>query len=161
MMALSSSRMPTMTCRASQPLENSPTGLPGAGAVPYRLFTTPTMNSRISVEMTPRLAIRSRRVADICFLPPRIPFRAIMVGDVRSVLASPPETGQGTKRNGNRLLIIGLVAFAIGFGGWLAYLAMHMEDWSLNMIDLSVYRAGGLIVRQVTEQVAKNGTVSK
>jgi alpha-1,2-mannosyltransferase len=71
---------------------------------------------------------------------------------VRSVLASPPETGQGTKRNANRLLIIGLVAFVIGFGGWLAYLAMHMEAWSLNMIDLSVYRSGGLIVRQITHQ---------
>jgi alpha-1,2-mannosyltransferase len=71
---------------------------------------------------------------------------------VRSVLASLPETGQGIKRNGNRLLIIGLVAFAIAFGGWLVYLATHMEAWTLNMIDLSVYRSGGLIVRQVTHQ---------
>jgi alpha-1,2-mannosyltransferase len=74
------------------------------------------------------------------------------VGDVRSVLASPPRTGQGTKSSGNRLLIIGLVAFGIAFGGWLAWLALHMEDWTLNMIDLSVYRSGGLIVRQVTHQ---------
>ncbi|HEY1623076.1 MAG TPA: glycosyltransferase 87 family protein [Streptosporangiaceae bacterium] len=79
---------------------------------------------------------------------------------MRSVLASPPETGQGTKGSGTRLLIIGLVAFAVAFGGWLAFLALHMEDWTLNMIDLSVYRAGGLIVRQVTHQVAKDGRIS-
>jgi alpha-1,2-mannosyltransferase len=75
-----------------------------------------------------------------------------MVSEVRSVLASPPETGQGTTGNGNRLLIIGLAAFAVAFGGWLAWLAMHTEAWTLNMIDLSVYRSGGLIVRQVTHQ---------
>jgi alpha-1,2-mannosyltransferase len=67
---------------------------------------------------------------------------------VRSVLASPPQTGQGTRSYGNRLLIAGVIAF----GGWLAYLAMHMEAWTLNMIDLSVYRSGGLIVRQVARQ---------
>jgi alpha-1,2-mannosyltransferase len=71
---------------------------------------------------------------------------------VRSVLVSPPETGPRTRNNGNRLLIIGLIAFAVAFGGWLAYLAMHMEAWTLNMIDLSVYRSGGLIVREVTRQ---------
>ena len=71
---------------------------------------------------------------------------------MRSVLASPPESGQRSRSNANRLLILGLIAFAIGFGGWLAYLAMHMEAWTLNMIDLSVYRAGGLIVREVPRQ---------
>ena len=80
---------------------------------------------------------------------------------MRSVLASPPETGQGTKGNGNRLLIVGLIAFVVAFGGWLVYLATHMEAWTLNMIDLSVYRAGGLIVRQVTEQVSHTGVVSR
>jgi alpha-1,2-mannosyltransferase len=80
---------------------------------------------------------------------------------VRSVLASPPQAGQRTRSNGNGLLIIGVIAFVIGFGGWLAYLALHMEDWTLNMIDLSVYRAGGLIVRQVTEQVSHQGVVSR
>jgi alpha-1,2-mannosyltransferase len=79
---------------------------------------------------------------------------------VRSVLASPPETGQGTRNYGNWLLIGGLAAFIVAFGGWVLYLAIHPEDWTLNMIDLSVYRAGGLIVRQVTHQVAHNGTVS-
>ena len=79
---------------------------------------------------------------------------------MRSVLASPSQTGQGTKTNGSRVLLLGLVAFGIGFGGWLVFLAMHMEDWSLNMIDLSVYRAGGLIVRGVTHQVGADGRIS-
>jgi alpha-1,2-mannosyltransferase len=68
---------------------------------------------------------------------------------VRSVLTRPPTSAQGTKQQGNRLLAVGIAAFVVAFGGWLAYLAMHAEGWTLNMIDLSVYRAGGFIVRQV------------
>jgi len=71
---------------------------------------------------------------------------------VRSVLSSPPSSGEKKLLTGNRLLIIGIAAFVLGFGGWLVYLAIHIEDWTLNMIDLSVYRSGGLIVRQVTHQ---------
>jgi alpha-1,2-mannosyltransferase len=37
----------------------------------------------------------------------------------------------------------------VSFGGWLAYLAIHTEAWTLNMIDLSVYMDGGKIVRHV------------
>jgi alpha-1,2-mannosyltransferase len=47
------------------------------------------------------------------------------------------------------MLLIGIAAFVVGFGGWLVYLAIHPEDWSLNMIDLSVYLDGGKIVRHV------------
>jgi Glycosyltransferase family 87 len=71
---------------------------------------------------------------------------------VSSVLTSTPGSATGTRRRGNRLLIIGIAAFAVAFGGWLSYLAIHPEDWTLNMIDLSVYRAGGLIVREVPKQ---------
>ena len=84
-----------------------------------------------------------------------------MVGQVSSVLTSTPSSATSAKRRGNRLLIIGIAAFAVAFGGWLAYLAMHMEAWTLNMIDLSVYRSGGLIVRHVTEQVSHTGKVSR
>ena len=76
---------------------------------------------------------------------------------MRSVLVSPPRTGRGTSSYGNRLLIAGLAAFVIAFGGWLAFLAMHMEDWTLNMVDLSVYRAGGMIVRHVSREVTSQG----
>ena len=80
---------------------------------------------------------------------------------MRSVLSSPPSAREKKFLPGNRLLIIGIAVFVLGFGGWLVFLATHMEDWTLNMIDLSVYRSGGLIVRQVTEQVSRNGTVSR
>jgi alpha-1,2-mannosyltransferase len=69
-----------------------------------------------------------------------------------SVISSPPSSDEKKFLAGNRLLIVGIVAFVVGFGGWLAYLALHLEDWTLNMTDLSVYRSGGLIVRQVTHQ---------
>ena len=69
-----------------------------------------------------------------------------------SVLTSTPSSATDTRRRGNLLLVIGIAAFAVAFGGWLVYLAMHLEDWTLNMIDLSVYRAGGLIVREVPKQ---------
>jgi alpha-1,2-mannosyltransferase len=68
---------------------------------------------------------------------------------VRSVLTSPPSSAESTKQYGNRLLFAGTAAFVVAFGGWLAYLAMHREGWTLNMIDLSVYMDGGKIVRQV------------
>jgi len=84
-----------------------------------------------------------------------------MVGQVSSVLTSTPSSATSAKRSGNRLLIIGIAAFAVAFGGWLAYLCLHMEAWTLNMIDLSVYRSGGLIVRHVTEQVSHTGKVSR
>jgi alpha-1,2-mannosyltransferase len=71
---------------------------------------------------------------------------------VRSVLASPPSSARQTRAGRNQLLAVGIAAFIVGFGGWLVYLAIHPEDWTLNMIDLSVYRAGGLIVRQVPWQ---------
>jgi alpha-1,2-mannosyltransferase len=75
---------------------------------------------------------------------------------VRSVLASPPSSAESTKHHGNRLLVAGIAAFVVAFGGWLAYLAIHPEDWTLNMIDLSVYRAGGLITRHVTHEGVKH-----
>ena len=72
-----------------------------------------------------------------------------------SVLTSTPSSATGARRRGNRLLIIGIAAFAVAFGGWLIYLAIHPENWTLNMIDLSVYRSGGLIVREVPKQGSK------
>ncbi len=68
---------------------------------------------------------------------------------MRSVLASPLSSTRGTRRSGIRVLVAGTTAFVIAFGGWLAYLAMHREGWTLNMIDLSVYMDGGKIVRHV------------
>ena len=76
-----------------------------------------------------------------------------MVGDVRSVLASPPSAKPRAGGASTLLLVAGVAAFVLSFGGWLAYLATHPESWTLNMIDLDVYRGGGMIVRHVTQQV--------
>ncbi len=68
---------------------------------------------------------------------------------MRSVLAGPLSSAEGTRSRGSTLLVVGVAAFVVSFGGWLAYLAMHAEGWTLNMIDLSVYIDGGKIVRHV------------
>src|SRR5580692_3571317 len=98
----------------------------------------PRMNWMISMVTTPTLAICTLLALDISQPPPRILSPAIRVGHVRSVLSSPPSSSEKKLLSGNRLLIIGIAAFVLGFGGWLAFLALHLEDWTLNMIDLSV-----------------------
>ncbi|HLK01415.1 MAG TPA: hypothetical protein VKU39_16115, partial [Streptosporangiaceae bacterium] len=72
---------------------------------------------------------------------------------MRSVLASPPSARPRAGGASTVLLAAGIAAFALSLGGWLAYLATHPESWTLNMIDLDVYRGGGMIVRHVTEQI--------
>jgi hypothetical protein len=39
----------------------------------------------------------------------------------------------------------GIIAFAVILGGCLAYLAVHPYHWTLDPVDLGVYRSGGLI----------------
>ena len=48
-----------------------------------------------------------------------------------------------------RLAIAGIIAFAVVLGSYLTYLAVHPYDWTLDPVDLGVYRSGGLIVRHV------------
>jgi hypothetical protein len=43
----------------------------------------------------------------------------------------------------------GIIAFAVILGGCLASLAVHPYHWTLDPVDLGVYRSGGLIVRHV------------
>jgi alpha-1,2-mannosyltransferase len=46
-------------------------------------------------------------------------------------------------------MLVGVAAFVIIVGGWLAYAFAHPESVTLYPVDLGVYRNGGLIVRQV------------
>jgi alpha-1,2-mannosyltransferase len=46
-------------------------------------------------------------------------------------------------------LVAGIIAFAVILGSCLAYLAVHPYHWTLDPVDLGVYRSGGLIVRHV------------
>jgi hypothetical protein len=48
-----------------------------------------------------------------------------------------------------RLVAAGIIAFAVILGSCLAYLAVHPYHWTLDPVDLGVYRSGGLIVRHV------------
>ena len=48
-----------------------------------------------------------------------------------------------------RLALVGIIAFAVILGSYLAYMAGHPYNWTLDPVDLGVYRSGGLIVRHV------------
>ena len=48
-----------------------------------------------------------------------------------------------------RLAVAGIIAFAVILGSYLVYLAVPPYHWTLDPVDLGVYRSGGLIVRHV------------
>ncbi len=48
-----------------------------------------------------------------------------------------------------RLAVAGIIAFAVILGSYLAYRSLHPLQWTLDPVDLGVYRSGGLIVRHV------------
>jgi alpha-1,2-mannosyltransferase len=75
--------------------------------------------------------------------------RADRVGSVKSVLA--PRRAAGSTRRGaeGRLLAAGAVAFGAAIALYALYAAIHPANWTLNPVDLGVYRSGGLIVRHV------------
>jgi Glycosyltransferase family 87 len=64
---------------------------------------------------------------------------------------APAAPGQGrlAGRPGAVLAIAGLIVFAAVLGSWLAYMAAHPLNWTLDPVDLGVYRSGGLIARHV------------
>jgi alpha-1,2-mannosyltransferase len=68
---------------------------------------------------------------------------------VRSVLTRPQAPGGETKPSASRLLLAGFVAFAVALGGYVIYAIIHPKSFTLDPVDLAVYRSGGLIVRHV------------
>ena len=50
---------------------------------------------------------------------------------------------------GTRLLVAGLATFAVALGGYVIYAVIHVQNFTLDPVDLAVYRSGGLIVRHV------------
>jgi alpha-1,2-mannosyltransferase len=72
-----------------------------------------------------------------------------MVGEVRSVLTRPEAPAAEAKKPGRWLLFAGVVAFAVALGGYEAYAHTHGKSFTMDAVDLSVYRSGGLIVRHV------------
>ena len=75
--------------------------------------------------------------------------RAARVGEVRSVL-SRPQAQPGEQPKPRRwLLLAGLGAFALALGLYAIYTVIHPKSFTMDPVDLAVYRSGGLIVRHV------------
>jgi alpha-1,2-mannosyltransferase len=75
--------------------------------------------------------------------------RATRVGEVRSVL-SRPQAQPGEQPKPRRwLLLAGLAAFALALGLYVIYTVSHPKSFTMDPVDLAVYRSGGLIVRHV------------
>ncbi len=72
-----------------------------------------------------------------------------MVGEVRSVLTRPQAPAGEEKKPGRWPLLVGLGAFAVALGLYVIYTVIHPKSFTMNPVDLAVYRSGGLIVRHV------------
>lgn len=48
------------------------------------------------------------------------------------------------------MLLAGLFAFAVALGGYVIYMVIHPKSFTMDPVDLAVYRSGGLIVRHVS-----------
>jgi alpha-1,2-mannosyltransferase len=73
-----------------------------------------------------------------------------MVGEVRSVLTRPQASAGEKKTPGSWLLLVGAAVFAVALGGYVIYTVIHPKSFTLDPVDLAVYRSGGLIVRHVS-----------
>ncbi len=68
------------------------------------------------------------------------------------MLTGPRTPAQGTahgRKSSTTLLLIGLAAFVVALGGWVIYAVIHPKSFTMDAVDLAVYRSGGLIVRHV------------
>lgn len=75
-----------------------------------------------------------------------------MVGEVRSVLTRPQAQAGEHSPPGRWLLLAGLAAFAVALGLYVTYMVIHPKSYTMDPVDLAVYRSGGLIVRHVRPQ---------
>jgi len=72
-----------------------------------------------------------------------------MVGQVRSVLNRPQSPARHENVSGRRLLLGGLNVFGVALGGYVIYMVGHAKGYTMDPVDLAVYRSGGLIVRHI------------
>jgi alpha-1,2-mannosyltransferase len=68
-----------------------------------------------------------------------------MVGEVRLDLTRP----QAPARKKHMLLPAGAAAFVVALIGYVVYTVIHPKSFTLDPVDLDVYRSGGLIVRHI------------
>ena len=72
-----------------------------------------------------------------------------MVGEVRPVLTRPQAPAGERRALGGWLLLAGLAAFPVALGLYVIYTVIHPKTFTMDPVDLAVYRSGGLIVRHV------------
>ena len=73
-----------------------------------------------------------------------------MVGQVRSVLSRPQSPARHENPPGRWLLLLaGVVVFGVALGGYVIYMVGHPKGYTMDPVDLAVYRSGGLIVRHI------------
>ena len=72
-----------------------------------------------------------------------------MVGRVRSVLTRPQSSARHDNAPGRWLLLAGLAVFGVALGGYVIYMVGHAKAYTMDPVDLAVYRSGGLIVRHI------------
>jgi alpha-1,2-mannosyltransferase len=70
-------------------------------------------------------------------------------GQVRSVLARQQSPARDARAPGTWLLLAGLATFALALGYYVIDAVSHPKNYTLDPVDLAVYRSGGLIVRHV------------
>ncbi len=68
---------------------------------------------------------------------------------MRSVLTRQPTQARARPSGGWLLLVVGAAAFAVALGGYVIYTVIHPMSYTLDPVDLAVYRSGGLIVRHI------------
>jgi alpha-1,2-mannosyltransferase len=68
---------------------------------------------------------------------------------VRSVLTRPQAPAGEHDAPGRWLLPAGIGAFALALGLYVIYTVIHPKSFTMDPVDLAVYRSGGLIVRHV------------
>jgi hypothetical protein len=72
-----------------------------------------------------------------------------MVGPVRSALTRPQASASKGRSSGTWLLLAGVAAFAVAVGAYARYTVTHSKSFTMDPVDLAVYRSGGLIVRHL------------
>jgi alpha-1,2-mannosyltransferase len=72
-----------------------------------------------------------------------------MVGQVRSVLSRPQSPTRHENAPGRLLLLAGLITFGVALAGYVIYMVGHAMGYTMDPVDLAVYRSGGLIVRHI------------
>ncbi len=68
---------------------------------------------------------------------------------MRSVLTRQQPAARSGSASGRWLLLAGLVVFGVALAGYVSYMVGHAMGYTMDPVDLAVYRSGGLIARHI------------